>query len=222
VPGLLACPFCRALFRDDEGVARCPDCGLDLVAAATLPPSPEVLAEDEAAMEALHPEDRPLARGTQAWASWPLVAVSWLGLVAFVMPWVELTSPHRESLSGWLLAWRGSTWLWGGAVAWIGVTPLVLSRRTERQLRDARVLAPLLAAMTGAEVTMLLALPPRGHPLVPYEYRWAYGLYASGLLSAVGIWLGARLGSGLRPRAVTRRPEPGPVEGRAPPDAPLH
>ncbi len=84
------------------------------------------------------------------------------------------------------------------------------------------MLAPLLAAMTGAEVTMLLALPPRGHPLVPYEYRWAYGLYASGLLSAGGIWLGARLGSGRRPRAVTRRPEPGPVEGRAPPDAPLH
>ncbi len=187
-----------------------------------MPPSLEVLAEEADELTALPPEDRPLSPGDRARAALPLVGVSLLGLIAFMLPWVELTSPHRESLSGWLLAWRGSDWLWGGAAAWVGVAPLALSRRSARQLRDARVLAAVLAAMTAAEVAVLVVLPPRGHPLVPYEYRWGYGLYASGLLSGLGILLGASLGAGFPRRAAPPRPGPERLEDRAPPDARLH
>ncbi len=222
MPELLACPFCRALFRSDEGRSQCPDCGLWLVAAERLPPSLEVLAEEEAEQEALAPDDRPLSRGARARACWPLATVALLGLLAFVAPWVTLTSPHAETLSGWLLARRGSLWLWGGATAWIVLPALVWSRSTLRELRQARVLAASLAAMTGVEVLVLTALPPRGHPLVPYEYHWAWGLYASGLASALGIGFGARLGAGApllarRPRLAAER-----NGERTPPDAPRH
>ncbi|HOU92383.1 MAG TPA: hypothetical protein PLU22_15125, partial [Polyangiaceae bacterium] len=190
MPGLLACPFCRALFRQDEARSQCPDCGLWLVAAERLPPSVEVLAEQELEEDALAPEDRPLSRRARAGACWPLVAVALLALVAFVAPWVKLTAPHVEALSGWVLARRGSLWLWGGAAAWVALPPLVWSRTTVRELRNARVVAASLAAMTGVEVAVLVALPPRGHPLVPYEYHWAWGLYTSGLASALGIVTG--------------------------------
>jgi len=64
----------------------------------------------------------------------------------------------------------------------------------------ARPISAMLAAMTLFEVCMLLALPPQGGRL-PVEIHWAWGLYASALVSLVGAILGMRFGGPLPPLA---------------------
>jgi len=123
--------------------------------------------------------------------------VAAMGLAAFFSPWIELVSPYTESVSGFGLAARGAAWLWGGAVAWFVLIPLVLSRRTVRQMRGVRAISILFAAMTAAEVLMLVALPPRPNHYVAFEYAFGWGLYLSAALSVVGTWFAARFGGRL-------------------------
>ena len=41
---------------------------------------------------------------------------------------------------------------------------------------------------------MMVALPPQGNRLVPIEFSWGLGLYASGALAVLGILAAARFG----------------------------
>lgn len=218
--GLVACPFCRELFAAGETDGSCPHCGLRLVPLASLPPSAEGLAEAEARGERLAAEDQPLPWWSLTRGRGLLLVLALGGLVAFTLPWVEITSPHRESLSGLLLARRGSPWLWAGATGWFVSIPLLLSRRTVRQMCGVSGVLALFAVLTAAEVAVLVALPPRGHPLVRYEYAWGLGLYLSGLLGLLGAGVGLRFGAG-PPRGPVFPPPPASSE-RAPDDAPLH
>jgi hypothetical protein len=191
--GLLACPFCRQLFPDGEA-RTCPECGVGLEKLEKLPPSHDALAEDALDSRPPAPEDRVLPLTYWRRGRGALLLVGLLGLATFFAPWVEKTLPDVESLSAFDLAQRRAGWLWGGAVAWFILLPLVFTRRTIAQMRGVRVICVAFAAMTLLEVLTLLLLPPQTRGRVSTQFQWGWGLYASGIASALGIALAARFG----------------------------
>jgi hypothetical protein len=185
---LLACPFCRELFQEGER-ERCPVCGVALVAFEKLPPSQEALHEDlpvEPEHELL--PARYLGRGRGL-----LAALGLAGLVAFFLPWIDLTMPDVVALSGFTLAQRLG-WAWGAGVAWFILVPTVLSRRSIFQLRGARVAAAFLAAVPGTTVAVLLARPPHGSRGVAVHFTFGPALYVTLGLSIVALAAAVVLG----------------------------
>src|SRR6185437_5110913 len=83
---LLACPFCREMFREAEREA-CPVCGVPLVAFEKLPPSDDALSEDGLPRQ---PEWEPLPAAFLGSSRGALAGLAALGLVAFFLPWVHL------------------------------------------------------------------------------------------------------------------------------------
>src|ERR1041384_5369879 len=75
---LQACPFCRTLYRVEEG-KMCPDCGLELVPMQGLSLSEEALAEEP--VVAVLPEDELLGWNFWGRGRGALLALSALGLV---------------------------------------------------------------------------------------------------------------------------------------------
>src|SRR5690606_14318689 len=98
-------------------------------------------------------------------------------------------------------------WIWGGGVGWFVMLPLVLSRRTIRQMRGARVAVGFLAGMVLTTVAARLLFEPTPHPLVPLRYAWGWGLYGAGLLGLLGLGLACAFGGSLTdmPTQQTRR-----------------
>lgn len=191
---LLACPFCRELFERAE-TEQCPECEIPLSPLHELPPSLDALEEEAAHWERDLPEDQQRAIGDLGRGRGALLAVALLSLLSFwLAPWVEMTSPHAELRSGYSLARGPLGWLWGGAIAWFVSIALVVSRRSIRQMRGVRVILVLFAAMTLAEIVMLMVLSPSGGRQVYFSYEWAWGLYLSLALSAAGILFAARFG----------------------------
>ena len=122
-----------------------------------------------------------------------LAALGLAGLVAFFLPWVELTMPDVMALSGFALAQRLG-WSWGAGVAWFVLVPTVLSRRSIFQMRGARVAAAFLAAVPGTTVAVLLARPPHGAHGVPVHFTFGPALYATLGLSIVALGAAILLG----------------------------
>src|SRR4030095_826946 len=116
-----------------------------------------------------------------------LLLLGLLGLVAFFLPWVEMTQPEIASYSAFDLARGRAGWLWGGAVGWFILLPLVWTRRTIYDMRGVRIICGVSAAMTLVEVLMMVGLPPQGNRLVHIEFSWGTGLYASGVVAALAI-----------------------------------
>lgn len=191
---LLACPFCRELF-DNREASRCPQCDLPLLPMERLPPSAETLAAEGTPY--VPPEHRPL--GTWYWrrGRGALFVLAVLGAASFFAPWVQLTHAHEVTLRGFDLARGNAPWLWGGAIGWFLMLPLLLSRRTVADLRGIRVIAATFAAMTLGEVAMLLLRPPAEHAYVSYGLEYTWGLYASGVVSAAAILVSLGLGGRL-------------------------
>lgn len=179
---LLACPFCREMFREAEREA-CPVCGVPLVAFEKLPPSDDALSEDGLSRE---PEWEPLPATYLGRSRGALAILAVLGLVVFFVPWVHLTLPDIVSYSGFALA-RRLGWAWGAGVAWFVLVPTVLSRRSIMQMRGARVAVSFLAAVPGVTAALLLARPPHGAHGVPVRFTWEIGVYATLVLSAVAV-----------------------------------
>jgi len=196
VQRLLACPFCRELFPSGE-LNVCPSCGLSLRPMEELPPSLDAAVEAAEAGELLAPEDRRLPWTYFGRSRGALLVLGVLGLVAFFLPWVEMSAPEIASYSGFDLARGRAGWLWGGAVGWFILLPLVWTRRTIYKMRGVRVICAVFAAMTLAEVTMMLLLPPRGHRLVPFEFHWGTGFWLSAIASVLGVIAAARFGGRL-------------------------
>jgi hypothetical protein len=190
---LLACPFCRELFPAGEQ-ARCPACGLSLRPMNELPPSLDVLEEEAARGEYVAPAERELPRYYFRRGRGALLVIGVLGLAAFFLPWVRMTSPEIASYSAFDLARGRAGWLWGGAVGWFILLPLVWTRRSVARMRGVRVICAVFAAMTLVEVLMMVALPPRSNRLYPVEFEWGFGLYASAIVSALGVAVAARFG----------------------------
>lgn len=206
---LLACPFCRTLYRRGEET-RCTVCGVPLVAFERLPPSADALAEEP--LVPLHPQDERLP-----WNYWLrgrglLLVLAALGLASFFAPWVRLELPEVAVRSGFELARGRAGWLWGGATGWLVLLPLVWTRRTIYKLRGIRPIAVAFSAMTLGEVLLMVALPPRGR-YVPVELHWAYGFYASGVVSALATVTAFFLG-GAVPQVPPREPDPGADDRR--------
>lgn len=185
---LLACPFCREMFEEGER-AKCPVCGVALVAFEKLAPSHEA---DSDALP-VEPEHELLPATYLGRGRGLLAALGFAGLVAFFLPWVELTMPDVLALSGFALAQRLG-WAWGAGVAWFILVPTVLSRRTIFQMRGARVAAAFLAAVPGTTVAVLLARPPHGAHGVPVHFTFGPALYATLGLSVVALVVAILLG----------------------------
>lgn len=186
---LLACPFCRDLFRQGER-DKCAVCGVALVAFDKLPPSHEALAEDGSPLE---PEREILPATYLRRGRGLLVGIALAGLVAFFLPWVQLTMPEIVALSGFALAQRLG-WAWGAGVAWFILVPTVLSRRSILQMRGARVAAGFLSAVPGTTVAVLLARPPHGAHGVPVHFTFGPALFATLGLSIVALGAATALG----------------------------
>jgi hypothetical protein len=162
-----------------------------------LPPSAEALAEKAATEAYVPPEDRLLS----PWFIWrgrgALLLLAALGLALFFAPWVSLTRPDEVTLSGFDLARGNAGWLWGGAIAWFLLLPLVFTRRRVSSLRGIRIIAATFAAMTLGEVLLFLFKRPNEQVFFSYGVAYAWGLYASGVVSACAFVVGARLGGRL-------------------------
>jgi hypothetical protein len=163
----------------------------------SLPPSLDALAEEIEAGEVTPPEHRPrrwtaFNRGRGA-----LLVIAALGLAMFFMPWVEMVRPNLASISGFDLARGRAGWLWGGAVGWFVMIPLVWTRNTVFKLRGVRIICAMFASLTLGEVAMMLSLPPHGSRYVTVEFSWSWGIFASGVLSLLGVLVAARLGGRL-------------------------
>lgn len=198
---LLACPFCRQLFPAAEA-RTCPECGVALVAMDKLPLSLDAQAE-ELEGERMHPDDVPVPWLELRSGRLALVALALLGLWAFFQPWVEMSRPETVSISGYHLARSRAGWLWGGAIAWFLLLPLVLSRRTPYQMRGVRIVTATFAAMTLLEVAMLLGFPPesRGYRV---DFEWGFGLYVSGIVSLLAVAIATRFGGPRAPLTPAR------------------
>jgi hypothetical protein len=183
----------------------CPACGLGLMDLSKLPLSRDALAE-EAAQDPYgvpqRPELEPLA-----WHFWQrgrgaLVAVAVLGLVAFFGPWVDMTSPEIQELSGFLLAKR-TGWIWGAAVGWFVLLPTVITRRSIDQMRGARVAAAFLTAVPLVTAAILLLRPPHARH-VPVRFDWGWGIYATFVLGLLGTAVSIRFGGRVDDITVSR------------------
>lgn len=188
--GLLACPFCRQLFTPGEA-ERCPECALALKPLASLPPSYEALADEPLVEIAPEDERRPftdfsLGRGA-------LAALAALGVTLFFTPWIVERAPEIAVRSGFDLAARQSFW-WAAAIAFFVMIPLVLSRRTIRAMRGARVAVAFLAAMVLVTVIVRMAFGPSSGPYRPVRYDWGWGLYATGALALLILSISPRFG----------------------------
>jgi hypothetical protein len=193
---LLACPFCREMSargehgergeggeRGERGEReRCPDCGVALVPLEKLPPSADALHDDLP----VEPDCEVLPRAYLGRGRGLLAGFALVGLVAFFLPWVDMTMPEIMSLSGFVLAQRLG-WAWGSGVAWFILVPTVLSRRTIRQMRGARVAAAFLAAVPGTTVGILLARPPHGAHGMTLHFTFGPALYVTLALSLLGF-----------------------------------
>lgn len=190
----VACPFCRELFQD-VGATACPHCEIALVPIERLPPSHEDLERQAAEWEqnGRLDEARSWLDGRAGRGALLALALAGLSLFAWA-PWVDVTTPHAMTRTGYSLARGPLAWLWGGAVAWFTCLVMVATRRTLRQMLGVRAIAALLCGMTLVETLMLLGIPPDRPRLVPIAYEWSWGLYASLALSAVGVVVALRFG----------------------------
>jgi hypothetical protein len=205
---LLACPFCRETFRP-ERARQCPSCGLALRPVDELPPELDASLDDEP----IAPEDEVLAWTYPQRGRGALALLALLGIAAFFLPWAHETMPERVTLSGAGLA-RHLGWVWAPFVAWFVMLPLVVSRRTIRRMRGARVAVCFLAGMALVTVAVRVLFPPPVQRLDPHVLEWGVGLWATGVIAVASIAVGLGFGGSLE-RLTSR-------VGRRPDDVTLH
>lgn len=190
---LLSCPFCRELFSQGEAKV-CPECGLSLVALSKLPLSLDGQEEARLRGELDPPEDQKLPSLYLGRGRGLLCALAVGGLFLFFQPWASILRPSAIALSGFDLARANAPWLWGGAIGWFLMVPLVWSRRTVHQMRGVRAIATFFALMTGGETCLLLLSPPTDHAFFSSGLSYEWGLYLSGALSFVASLVCVRFG----------------------------
>jgi len=194
VEQLYACPFCRQLFTRGE-VKVCPDCGIEVKPLAELPESHDAALLDKPVLEEA-PEDELLSWAYLGRQRGALVMLASIGIAVFFAPWLHETAPEIRTWSGFEFA-RNLAWIWAGGVGWFVMLPLVLSRRTIRQMRGARVAVGFLAAAVLVTVGTRIAFPPEPHPLVALRYSWGWGMVTSGFMALIALLLATRFGGSL-------------------------
>lgn len=186
VAQIFACPFCREMWSEDEGVTRCPDCGVDLLPLHEMPPSAESRLEREAEVERIPEEFRKRGWFDPGRGRGLLVLLALLGLFGFFQPWFVLRKPDELVLSGYLIARHFAGWVWAGAVGWFILIPLVITRRTIASMHGVRAVCVFFASMTAGEILVLANVSPTSKVHVPIDFGWAWGLFFSALVSIFG------------------------------------
>jgi hypothetical protein len=188
VSELFACPFCRQLYTPEEADI-CPECDLEVKPLAELPPSHDADLVDDGPIIPVAPEDELLSWTYTGRGRGALLIVALIGLALFLFaPWLHESAPEIRTLTGFEFS-RLLGWIWAGGIAWFIMVPLVVTRRTIRQMRGARVAVAFLAAMVLLTVLTRIGLTPRAHPLLPVRVAWGWGMYAAGFLSALALFL---------------------------------
>ncbi len=191
----VACPFCRELFVRGEA-QTCPACGLALKDASKLPLSHDARAEVAPGEDAfglpLRPDLEPLPWSFVGRGRGALAGCAVAGICVFFGPWVHMTSPEIQVLSGGFLAQR-TGWTWGAAVAWFVLLPIALSRRSIDQMRGARVAAAFLSAVPVVTTLILFVKPPHSR-YVPIRYDWGWGIHATFVLGLLAFLIAIRFG----------------------------
>jgi hypothetical protein len=180
----------------------CPACGLALTDMARLPPSHDAAAEEDDFGIPVQPHLEPLPLAYMRRGKGILAAAAILGFVAFFAPWVNMTSPETHVLSGADLA-RRSGWIWGAAVGWFVLLPMVVTRRSIDQMRGARVAAAFLSAVPAVTTSILWLMPPHSR-YVPIRFDWGWGLYANWLFGVLAVLVSIRFGGRIDDIRVSR------------------
>ncbi len=188
---LLACPFCREMFAIGE-TQVCPNCDIQVVPLRDLPPSHEAMLEDE--LPPVSPEDEPFPMAHLGRNRGSLLLLSVLGILTFFLaPWIHQSAPEIVTWSGFEFAQR-LPWLWAAGIAWLILLALVLSRRTIRQMRGARLATALMGVMVVTTVALRIGIQPTPHPLVALRYEWGWGMYLAGLLGVAAALVSIKFG----------------------------
>lgn len=195
------------MFVRGEAV-RCPSCELPLADAAKLPPSREAIEEDDFGIPR-DPHLEPLPAHFMGRGRGALLSLCLLGLAAFFLPWVDMRAPELQVLSGADLAQRAG-WIFGAAVGWFVLLPLVLTRRSIDKMRGARVAAASLSAIPAVTASVLMLFPPQSK-LVPLRFEWGWGLYATLALGIVGVLVSIGFGGRIDRAPTERALERGPT-----------
>lgn len=194
VSGLLCCPFCRDLYTKDDALEHCPDCGVDLVPFNEVAPSPESQLEQDYLLEQTPVEWRRLAFWDFRRGRGLLPLLAGLGLLSFALPWFSQSLPETRVLTGYQLARHHVGWLWGGAVGWFILIPLVVSRRSIAAMRGVRMIAAVFASLTATEVLVFVNITSSRQNQVVVQFAWEWGIWISCFISALGTCVAATLG----------------------------
>jgi hypothetical protein len=201
--GLIACPFCREMFKQGEAKV-CPACGLRLEKLDDLPPAK--VHGDELAEE-IPPDEEKLPFWYWARGRGALLLLSLAGLVAFFLPWGNELMPEKRTLTGADFA-SHLGWMWAPLVAWMVMIPLVASRRSIYRMRGARVATGFLSGIALITVAMRIVFVPHGTALDPHRFTWSYGLYLTGAIALAAVYFSIGFGGPIDKlsSAKTKRP----------------
>jgi hypothetical protein len=177
------------MFQRGEATA-CPVCGVELTSFEKLAPSVEAEPDDNAPKA---PEYEYLPAAYLGRNKGILAVLGLVGVVFFLLPWIHVTMPHDQMLTGFDMAKRLG-WTWGAGVAWLVLIPTVLSRRSIVQMRGARVATAFLSLVPAATVGILMARTVHGTHGVPLKYGFVWPAYAMLALSAVTFVFALGLG----------------------------
>jgi hypothetical protein len=185
------------MWSDEEAVTHCPDCDVDLVPLHALPPSAETVLEREAELEQVPEEFRrrglfDLGRGRGL-----LILLALLGLFGFFQPWFVLRKPDEVVLNGFRIARHFAGWVWGGAIGWFILIPLVFTRRTIAGMRGVRGVCVFFTSLSLAEILVLANVSPTSKVHVPIEFGWCWGLFFSAVVSVLGAIVSFNFGGPL-------------------------
>jgi hypothetical protein len=187
------------MFQKGEATS-CPVCGVELTAFEKLAPSVEAEPDDNAPKA---PEYEALPATYLGRNKGILAVLGLAGVVLFFLPWIHVTLPHDQMLTGFDMAKRLG-WTWGAGVAWLVVVPTVLSRRSIVQMRGARVAAAFLSLVPAATAAILMLRRVHGTHGVPLRYSFEWPLYVILALSAVSFLFALGLGGRVDDIKVSR------------------
>ena len=157
-------------------------------------PSPETQLEHEYLLEQTPIEWRRLAFWDFRRGRGLLPVLAILGLLTYALPWFSQTLPETRILTGYQLARHHVGWLWGGAVGWFTLIPLVVTRRSIAAMRGVRMISAVFASLTATEVLVFVNITASRQNQVVVQFAWEWGIWISCFVSALGACIAANLG----------------------------
>ncbi len=168
-----------------------------------LGPSPE----ERLAWESLPLEERPIPLSPTSHGRAPLVAAALVGIVAYLLPWLEVRAADVWNMHGSDFG-RRLHWPHAALAAWIVIVPTAITRRTLGRLLAARPILATLAAVPLLTLAVLRARPPT-HRILHVETTWLLASWVELAASVVAFAAALRLG-----RSVAREENAGVAADR--------